>query len=294
MRIAVALMAAAAMVSGFAFAQEAAPPFPAVTDLPEGWDMDGADMPIDVLGIKLGMKREDAVKLVSSELTIDPNTIVESAQEKGIADQYGTQVFFKYVYWWNAWTPTGGPSRDYIQLSFSTGTSGERVTGVQRKTDWSSEKPRVPDVEAALVSKYGEPTYVAKAGGGSVYAWGYYQGQKFTLDEAAARRIDATADASGCLWNFLTVPTYDYEPEPMPGSSQGRRHYETLKKDCNVIMTVTIQNDADAPGLVRSMETLMAGPKRIHENFVQTDLFLDQALDEAVKNSSGGAAAPKL
>ena len=293
MRIAVALLAAVS-ISAFALAQEPAPSFPVVNDLPEGWDMGGADMPVDILGVKIGMPREQAVATISSELPIDPTTIVESAQEKGIADQYGTQVFFKYVYWWNAWTPQGGASRDYVQLSFSTGISGERVTGIQRKTEWSSEKPRVAAIEAALTTKYGPPTYSSDLGGGKVFAWGYFQGQKFQIDEATARRLDATPDAPGCLWNFLTVPTYDYEPEPMPGSAQGRRHFESLKKDCNVVMTVTISYDSDSPGLVRSMETLMAGPKRIYENFLATDVFLDKALEEAVGNASGGPAAPKL
>lgn len=285
---------AAIALAGAALAQNpGAPPFPVQNDLPEGWDMDGADMPIDVLGVKLGMPREQAVQTVSSALAIDPNTIVESAQEKGIADQYGTQVFFTYVYWWNAATVSTGPSRDAVQLSFSTGISGERVTGMTRRTDWSSELPRLPDMEKALTDKYGPPTYVERGPNSSVYLWGYYAGQKFTIDEATARKIDATADAAGCFWNLNVVPTYDYEPEAQPGMGE-RRQFEKLKKDCNAVLTIRLTNDYDSPGLVRIMELLLAGPKRINENFNATDAFLDKALEEAIANSSGGAAGPKL
>ena len=113
--------AAACALVGLACAQDAgAPPFPLVNDLPEGWDMGGADMPIDVLGVKVGMPREQAVQTVMSGLEIDPNSIVESAQEKGIADQYGTQVFFKHVYWWNGSTNSAAPIHDGA-LSVATG-----------------------------------------------------------------------------------------------------------------------------------------------------------------------------
>ncbi|BCW89361.1 hypothetical protein sos41_25220 [Alphaproteobacteria bacterium SO-S41] len=285
---------AAIALAGVALAEDAsAPPFPLQNDLPEGWDMGGADMPIDILGVKLGMPREQAVQVISAALPIDPNSIVESAQEKGIADQYGTQVFFKYVYWWNAATVSTGPSRDAIQLSFSTGISGERVTGMTRRTDWTSDLPRFPDMEKALIEKYGPPTYAAPGPNSSVYYWGYYTGQKFTIDDATAKKIDATADASGCLWNLNAVPTYDYEPEAQPGGPE-RRHFEKLKKDCNAVLMIRLTNDYDSQGLVRTMEVLLEGPKRINENFNATDAFLDKALADAIANSSGGPSGPKL
>ena len=288
--------AAACALVGLACAQDAgAPPFPLVNDLPEGWDMGGADMPIDVLGVKVGMPREQAVQTVMSGLEIDPNSIVESAQEKGIADQYGTQVFFKHVYWWNGSTNSAAPTQDYVQLSFSTGISGERVIGMTRRTSWSTDLPRFPDLEQALTAKYGPPTYVAKPPNARAsYYWGYYGGQKFTLDDAAAKRIDATADPSGCLWNLNAVPTYDYEPEPYPGSPTERRYIDKLKKDCNVVLAIVLQPDSDSPGLVRQMELLMVAPKRIAENFPATDAFLDKALEEEIAKGKAGAPAPKL
>lgn len=301
MRFRFGLMVSAVALAGSSPAQDPgpAPPFPVQNDLSEGWDMGGADMPIDVLGVKIGMPREAAVQAVSGNLQIDPNTIVESAQEKGISDQYGTSVFFKYVYWWNAATASSADTYDSIQLSFSTGISGERVTGLTRRTQWKSNAPRLPDLEKALTDKYGTPSFAFDGNsGGKVYYWGYYAGQKVALDDAtgallAANRLDPSADGPGCLWNIASVASYDYEPEAQPGAPE-RRHYEKMKKDCSAVMVITLAPDSSAAGLVNVMELVVQGPKRIGENFIATDAFLDTALADAIANSSGGAPAPKL
>jgi hypothetical protein len=86
-----------------------------------------------------------------------------------------------------------------------------------------------------------------------------------------------------------SVSAYDYEPE-----GPDRRHYETMKKDCNVIMTISLQPDFSTPGLVSGMDVVIQGPKRIAENFIATDAFLDKALSDEVAKGAGGAPAPKL
>lgn len=275
---------------------EPAPPFPVVADLPEDWDMGGAPVPLDVLGVRIGMKREDAVKALGASVTFDPNTIVESANETGIGDEYGTQVFFKYIYWWNASTGTGAVPREAALLSFSTGISGERVTGLTRNTSWETDRPRMPDLEQALVGKYGPPTYANTDPSGIMnFYWAYHAGQKFTLDDAAAAKVGSTPDAPGCLWNLVgSVSSYSYKPEVDPAYGYGRRDGEAQKKDCNVVVYIRIDPHHSTPGLAATMETTMIGPKRIHENYSATDAFLDKALAEAVANAKGGAPAPKL
>lgn len=296
--IGVALLATATLVAGVSVAQEPAPPFPVVNDLPEGWDMGGAEMPVDILGVKIGMSREDAVRTAATAMEADPTTGRWQSQETGIGDQYGTQVFFRHDYLWQLTTNFGSRevASDLLSLYFTPGTSGERLAAFNRVTTWPGGgglEPRLPDVEKVLIEKYGPPSYRQS----SHFYWAYHNGQKVEINDANFdffRKVRRSLDTpEACMSQNTGAVHYAYEEVPSPHSTLKRRGDEALKKDCNVVLFVKL-NPGSSAGLVGSMEIHISAPKRIYENSVTTDAFLDKALEDAAAASSGPSTAPKL
>jgi hypothetical protein len=280
-------------LAGYANAQDpaAAPPFPVVNDLPEGWDMDGKGMPLDVLGAKIGMPRAEAVSSIAAGLEIDPATGHETGMETGVGDQYGVQVFFGYVQDWYVGKYPADGTKDWVGLYFTTGVTGERLTGIARTTEWPQGlQPRKPDIEKALVDKYGPPSFSQQ----SRHYWVFHKGAKYDFDAAIYDTLRRPTDEPvGCVYRVNGALTYNYEPVPPPGSPLARRGDAALQKDCNVVLMATL-GGGSAEGLVGKLEISVAGFKRFYESAIATDVFLDEALAEKAAGSSGPSTAPKL
>ncbi|MFT3808716.1 MAG: hypothetical protein QM698_02240 [Micropepsaceae bacterium] len=250
MRIAVALMTAASL-SAFAMAQEAAPPFPVVNDLAEGWETNGAPAAIDVLGIKIGMPREAAQAAALAGVGVDASEGRLSESEVGVAGEYGIQVFFRYAsgYTANKNTPTGG--QDFLNMTFTTGVSGERVGIVERTLRWgAAELPRRPDIEASVKEKYGEPSWVDPANSEFMasYYYVYFKGEKVTYPEGTTSfGAPAPGTSDVCIRMIEGVGSYQFDDQP--GQSHTPRAYQAERKDCSIILKVTI-NGSTTPGLV--------------------------------------------
>lgn len=285
MRIAVALMTAVS-ISAFAMAQEpgAAPPFPVVNDLAEGWEFNGQPAPFDVLGITIGMPREAA--MAKADESLQPTEYAKSLaeEETGIAGEYGIQVFYRFPWAYQARSemPTG--TVDSLFIHFTTGVSGERVSGLEREINWAGpDAPRMPDLIASLTEKYGAPSY-GDLSKGSAF-WIYYKGEKATLPEgnwAGKRTKDAP---TACAFDG-PVSRYYYEPEPPVPPKRDRL---LDRKDCSGVLLVVIYEDRGVPGMAKQMKITMGGLQRQYENFMATDKFLE---DELAKKMGADSAAP--
>ncbi len=292
MRIAVALLTAAAVVSGTGMAQETAPPFPLVNDLPEGWEFAGQPAPVDVLGIKIGMPREAAEAAALAGMEAEASSGTVRAEEIGIAGDGGIQVMFYYPtgYWIDLTTPDGDQS---LRVKYTTGVSGERVALVERSVSWTNtpadQRPRVSSVVASLTEKYGEPSF---APGPKPYdtsitmLWGYHKGQKLSLP-ADTVPYDIVADSpEGCLKDVYIGQYTGY-------GSNSPETQERLK-DCSLIVSVNIQMHNGVQGTVYAMQLRMGGSSRWMENSKATDAFLEAELEKALAAPPAGGPAPKL
>ena len=132
--------AAALLLAGAAFAQAPgeAPPFPVQNDLPEGWEMNGAPVPLDILGVKIGMARAEAQAAAVAGMEVDASAGRLEEEETGISGDYGISAFFRYP--WGVFVEkSSADSSDSLSLTLSTGVSGERVIAATRETRWQGE-----------------------------------------------------------------------------------------------------------------------------------------------------------
>ncbi len=297
MRIRVAVMASVATVS-IAAAQDpgAAPPFPLVNDLTEGWETSGTPAPIDVVGIKIGMPREAAQAAALAALETDASEGRLNELEVGIAGEYGIQVFFRYPsgYTANKNTPTGG--QDFLSMTFTTGVSGERVAMLERTLRWgAAELPRRPDIEASVKEKYGEPSWVDPANNEFMasYYYVYFKGEKVTYPaETTSFGAPELGSPDVCIRMMEGVGPYQFDDQP--GLAHTPRALQAERKDCSIVLKVTI-NGSTTPGLVDSLAVSMTGASRIYENATATDAFLTKALAEKMAaDNPPPATAPKL
>lgn len=295
MRIAVALLTAVSM-SAFAMAQDAAPPFPVVNDLAEGWETGGTPAPIDVLGIKIGMPREAAQAAALTGIGVDASEGRLDEREVGVSGEYGISVFFRYpsTFTANKNTPTGG--QDFLTMTFTTGVSGERVALLERTLRWgAAELPRRPDIEASVKEKYGEPSWTDPANSEfmSSFYYVYFKGEKVTYP-AGTTSFGAPEPGTPdtCIRMMDGMGAYQFDDQP--GASHTPRAAQTDRKDCSIVLKVTI-NGSTTPGLVDSLAVSMTGASRVHENATATDAFLNKALAEKMANDNPApAAGPKL
>ncbi len=289
MRIAVALMTAVS-ISAFAMAQEpGAAPFPVVNDLAEGWETGGQPMPVDVLGLKIGTPREAAVAAAAAAMEADPATGILAESESGIAGEYGVSVVFRYPYQFRI-EKAVGQQRDMVELYFTTGVSGERLSAIRRAIYWDGgEKPRMPDIVASLKEKYGEPSAANEGVGVSIYYWAYRDGQKVSVPPGTyVGEVSSTDEPKNCLAGPLTdMRTYAYLDE-------ASRAPQALLKSCTVTITAQVTEDYATPGLVGSFSVQMDGTARMYENAVATDAFLNGELAKKAGEAPSGPAAPKL
>lgn len=294
MRIAVALMTAVS-ISAIAMAQEpgAAPPFPVVNDLAEGWEMGGKPAPFDVLGVTIGMPREAA--MAKADEGIKPTEYSKSLaeEETGIAGEYGIQVFYRYPWFYQSRSEEQGKTADQMLITFTTGLSGERVAGLEREIHWiDADAPRMPDLIKSLTEKYGEPSF-GDLSKGSAY-WVYYKGEKATLPPDGNWAATRTSDApTACVFDS-PVQRYYYEPEPPVPPKRDRL---ADRKDCSAVLSVVLYENKQVPGMVASMKIAMGGLQRQYENYMATDKFLEDELARKMKADSEAppdSKAPKL
>ena len=288
MRFAIALMTAVS-ISALAMAQEPAPPFPVVNDLADGWETGGQPMPVDILGLKIGMPRDAAVAAAATALEADPATGILAESESGIAGEYGVSVVFRYPYQFRI-EKAVGQQRDMVELYFTTGVSGERLSSLRRAVYWDGgEKPRTADVVASLKEKYGEPSATNESQTVSIYYWAYRDGQKISVPPGTyVGDLSSNDVPENCLATSINgLRTYSY-------SDEGPRAIQALLKSCTVTIVAQVNEDYSAPGLIGSMSVDLSGGARMYENAVATDAFLNAELAKKVSEQPSGPAAPKL
>ncbi len=292
--------AAALLLAGAAFAQAPgeAPPFPVQNDLPEGWEMNGAPVPLDILGVKIGMARAEAQAAAVAGMEVDASAGRLEEEETGISGDYGISAFFRYP--WGVFVEkSSADSSDSLSLTLSTGVSGERVIAATRETRWQGEaQPRRGDLIESILKKYGEPSFGDPNSSNPAFSFQYvyHKGEKAVLPAGgnwAAKRV-RDGSANGCLFDAFGDYRYSYEPEP-PNPAMGPRRERLMeKKDCSLVMTVNIYM-SQTPGLVRSMEIQMQGLARKYENYISTDRFLEEQLKAKVDGEGPvESKAPKL
>ncbi len=292
---------AAIALAGVAFAQNPneAPPFPLVNDLAEGWETGGAPAPLDILGIKIGMPREAAQAAAMAGLSIDPagdeNRLSE--MEIGISGEYGISVFFRYPASFTANKNGGAADQDFLQMTFTTGVSGERVSHVTRSIRWrGDQRPRLPDIIASVKEKYGEPSLTDDMNSDTfnTFYWVYHNGEKVTYPAGTMRGgLPEPGSAKNCL-GLMSELANPYQYDDQPDSMHTPRKAQEHMKGCSIVVEAAISAPS-TPGLVESLTINMSGPARIFENATATDKLLDEKLAEKMANDNPApAAGPKL
>ena len=166
------MLAALALLGGMsqALAQDAPPLPPVVADLAEGYEFPEG-RPIEILGVTLGQKREEAVAALKE--AYPGLEVIPTAQVVGVSDGQGHEVAVLY----NAKDTVTGTTADgvavWVQLVNTTGVSTERVAQIARTEDYTDEPDLEPMLEA-LKAKYGPPSAEGGLAGSYVdleWAW---------------------------------------------------------------------------------------------------------------------------
>lgn len=293
------IAAATIALSGVALAQNPGevPPFPLVNDLAEGWELGGQPVPLDVLGIRIGMPREQAQAAAIEGIGIDPTEGQLGEYEIGISGEYGISVFFRYPATFTANKNSEGGGQDFLMMIYTTGVTGERVAQVTRTLRWpDSQLPRRPDIEASVREKYGEPSLVDPNSSDFMATshWVYFKGEKITYPAGTRTLGMPEAGSPDTCLGLMPDVAGPYAYNDQPDGYGTRRKAQELMKDCGIVLSVTI-NGSMTPGLVESLSVTMTGPSRLFENGIATDKLLDEKLAEKLAGDSPApAAGPKL
>jgi hypothetical protein len=157
----VAALSIACISSCEVHAQNAAYP-PVLRDLPEAATLPGQGS-FDVLGIRLGQKRGEALARITA---LKPSTPLENiSQPIEVRDSRGNSVRFAYDRFLRARLKQSDGTEEVLTVNFTTRINGERVDRIERYVMYAAAaQGSVPALISDMNAKYGPASFERKPG----------------------------------------------------------------------------------------------------------------------------------
>jgi len=234
---------------------------PLVSDQLPGYEFaDGR--PVDIMGISLGMPREEALAKARASypgLPFNPDERIMS-----VGDGRGNDVAVRYYANDQAYSDFED-RRVSFSLYYTTGISGARVTRVRRSEEFRGAQPEMSAFVDALKAKYGPPSYE----GPGLFRWAWLDGRLAAPDLDWNRD---TCDGYEEFWVYtFSDPRYD------------------VRSPCAAILEVSIRAGA-RDDLIGKLGMVLSGLQRQYDNEIATDSWISEEIARLQASKAPGAA----
>lgn len=236
------------------------------------------DDKFDVVGLKLGMTRDEAIKALTA-YGIEPARIQEQLQTYGYSDgvnNASTEPFLMRITTSRETRVNGVRNSDSFTIRFSPPPAGGRVVAIQRLAQNNANPPTNAEYRQALLEKYGEPTEAVLGN----RKWMFGKGTQDCLPKGLP-------PDRGSILKMVFMPS---------GSQVQLDHFLNSRvkslDDCANFLKYDI-GGADTE-LARQVRATMVDVQSWVQAELAANAWVEGLRQEAIKKRAGSSAAPTL